>query len=150
MAPNWHEAAAAARAVSSSHGMRSAERIYALAGHPRMVNAVAWGSSEDVLISGDGGGIQRWWNIWSGTCIQLREGHQGAIQALRSSPDRIKLASCGDDGAIKLWDLQTGTYLQTLRRDRPYERMDISGLSGITPAQRASLIALGAVDETEM
>ena len=121
-----------------------------MAGHPRMVNAVAWGSSEDVLISGDGGGILRWWNIRSGTCIQLREAHQGAIQALRRSPDRTKLASCGNDGAIRLWDLHTGAYLQTLRRDRPYERMDISGLSGITPAQRASLIALGAVDATEV
>jgi WD40 repeat protein/transcriptional regulator with XRE-family HTH domain len=126
------------------------KRMYALAGHPRMVNAVAWGSSEDVLISGDSEGILRWWNIRSGTCIQLREAHQGAIQSLRRSPEGTKLASCGDDGAIRLWDLQTGTYLQTLRRDRPYERMDISGLSGITPAQRASLIALGAVDATEV
>src|SRR5262249_45904309 len=55
-----------------------------------------------------------------------------------------KLASCGDDGAIMLWDLHTGEHLQTLRRDRPYERMDITGLSGISEAQRALLIALGA------
>ena len=122
------------------------ERLCALAGHPRMVNAVAWGASEDVLISGDDGGTLRWWNIRSGRCIQLREAHQGAIQALRRSPDRSKLASCGNDGAIRLWDLDTGAYLQTLRHDRPYERMDISGLGGITPAQRTSLLALGAVD----
>src|SRR5215470_3295582 len=100
-----------------------------------------------LLISGDSEGIVRWWNIRSGMCIQLREAHQGAIQALRRSPDRTKLASCGNDGAIRLWDLHTGAYLQTLRRDRPYERMDISGLSGITAAQRASLIALGAVEQ---
>jgi WD40 repeat protein/transcriptional regulator with XRE-family HTH domain len=126
--------------------VESGERMCALAGHPRMVYAVAWGPNEDVLISGDGAGILRWWNIQSGECLQIREAHQGAIQSLRRSPDGTKLASCGDDGALIVWDLHTGAYLQTLRRDRPYERMDISGLRGITPAQRASLIALGAVD----
>jgi hypothetical protein len=38
--------------------------------------------------------------------------------------------------------------LHTLRAERRYERMDISGLIGITPAQHASLIALGAVERT--
>lgn len=44
------------------------------------------------------------------------------------------------------WRRRSGDHLQTLRRDRPYERMDITGLMGITEAQRASLLALGAVE----
>jgi hypothetical protein len=72
---------------------------------------------------------------------------QGTVQALRRSPDGTKLASCGDDGAIMLWDLHSGAHLQTLRRDRPYERIDITGMTGITKAQRASLITLGAREE---
>jgi hypothetical protein len=35
--------------------------------------------------------------------------------------------------------------LRTLRIDRPYQRMNIAGLTGITAAQRAVLITLGTV-----
>jgi WD40 repeat protein len=87
-----------------------------------------------------------WWDVHSGTRVRVRQAHQGTVQALRRSPDGAKLASCGDDGAIMLWDLASGEHLQTLRRDRPYERMDITDLTGLTEAQRKSLLALGAVE----
>jgi hypothetical protein len=35
----------------------------------------------------------------------------------------------------------------TLRCDRPYERMNISGVTGITEAQKASLKTLGAIEK---
>ena len=113
---------------------------------PGIVSAVAWGASEDVLVSGGSNGNLRWWDVQSGGCVRVRQAHQGTVQSLRRSPDGTKLASCGDDGAIMLWDLASGEYLQRLRRDRPYERMDITDLTGITAAQRASLLALGAVE----
>ena len=37
----------------------------------------------------------------------------------------------------------------TLRIDLPYERMNISGLTGLTAAQRAALWALGALESSE-
>jgi WD40 repeat protein len=102
--------------------------------------------SEQRLISGGGDGMLRWWDVQTMECVLARQAHRGTVQALRRSPDGTKLASCGDDGAIMLWDLRSGDPLQTLRRDRPYERMDITGLMGITEAQRVSLLALGAVE----
>ena len=92
----------------------------------------------------------RWWEVDSGECVRMREAHQGAVQALKVSPDGRMLASCGDDGAILLWDLQRGERLQTLRRDRPYERLNITGIQGLTEAQKASLRALGAFEETNV
>jgi WD40 repeat protein len=79
----------------------------------------------------------------------MRQTHQGTIRSLRRSPDGSQLASCGDDGAITLWDLHSGEHLQTLRRDRPYERLNITGIRGLTEVQKATLCALGAVEDDD-
>jgi WD40 repeat protein len=121
------------------------ERLHSLAGHPRIVYAVAW-ASETMVVSGGGDGKLRWWDVQRGENIWVREAHQGTVQSIRRSPDGTKLASCGDDGAIMLWDLAGGEHLQTLRRDRPYERLNITGIKGLTEAQRGALLALGAVE----
>jgi WD40 repeat protein len=63
------------------------------------------------------------------------------------SPDGSTLASCGDDGAITLWNLENGEHVRTLRRDRPYERLDITGVKGLSEAQKATLRALGARED---
>ena len=47
---------------------------------------------------------------------------------------------------FNVWELESGEHLRTLRRDRPYERLDISGVKGLTEAQKASLRALGAIE----
>jgi WD40 repeat protein/transcriptional regulator with XRE-family HTH domain len=127
------------------------ESLHLFADPSRMVSAVAWGPegapSDELLISGGSDGCLRWWDVQRGECVRERTAHQGTVQSLKRSPDGTMLASCGDDGAIMLWDLHSGEHLQTLRRDRPYERMDITGVTGLTTAQVASLKALGAVQK---
>lgn len=126
--------------------MQHGERLCALEGHPGVVYAVSWGPG-DLLVSGCSDGILRWWNTQSGECTQTRDAHQGTIQSLRTSPDAQRLASCGDDGAIKIWDLCSAEYLQTLRCDRPYERLNITNIQGLTAAQKITLRTLGAIEE---
>jgi len=126
---------------------RSGERVHALAGHPGVVSALTWASSGELVVSGGSDGRLRWWEVQSGECMRVQEAHQGMVQALKVSPDGSILASCGDDGAILLWDLERGEHLHTLRRDRPYERLNITGIRGLTQAQKATLRALGAVED---
>jgi WD40 repeat protein len=64
------------------------------------------------------------------------------------SGDGQLLASGGYDGTIGLWEVPSGTSLRTLRADRRYERLDITGLTGVTEAQRTALLALGAVERS--
>ena len=52
------------------------------------------------------------------------------------------------DGTAKLWQAGSGYLFRTLRPDRPYERRNISGLIGVTDAQRTALLALGAIEST--
>jgi WD40 repeat protein/DNA-binding CsgD family transcriptional regulator len=126
---------------------QSGERLYALSERCSMVYALAWDRNGELLISGGSDGVVRWWEIQRGECVQVREAHQGTVQSLQVSRDGTQLASCGDDGAMMLWDLESGEHLRTLRRDRPYERLNISGVKGLTEAQHTSLLALGAIHE---
>jgi WD40 repeat protein len=55
------------------------------------------------------------------------------------------LASGSADTTIMLWDVETGTYVKTLRIDRPYEGMKIAGVKGLTDGSISTLKSLGAV-----
>ncbi len=127
--------------------VRSGAGMRALAPHPGGALAVTWEPSGERLLSGGSDGRLRWWEVQSGECVREQEAHQGTVQALKVSPDGRRLASCGNDGTIRLWDLESGHALGTLRRDRPYERLNIMGIRGLTEAQQASLRALGAVEK---
>jgi len=56
------------------------------------------------------------------------------------------LASGGDDGNIRIWDVNTGKCLKTLRNEMFYENMNIAHAKGLTDAQKISLKTLGAVE----
>ena len=90
----------------------------------------------------------RWWDVQRGECLMMREAHQGAVQSLRISSDGHMLASCGDDSTIKVWNLESSELVRTLQRDRPYERLNITGIRGLTEVEIATLRALGAVEDT--
>jgi WD40 repeat protein len=113
-----------------------------------MVYALTWSHSHgDQLISAGADGRLYWWNVERAVCVRVQEAHQGTIRSLKVSPDGKQLASCGDDGAIRIWDVGSGEYVRTLRHDRPYERLNITGIRGLNAAQIDSLRALGAVEE---
>ncbi|HEX2619273.1 MAG TPA: hypothetical protein VHL11_03970, partial [Phototrophicaceae bacterium] len=107
---------------------------------------MAWGADDNHVVTGGGDGILSWWDIKSGICVMSLECHQGRINMIQISPDRAMLASCSDDGTIAVCDARTGELLRTLRRDRPYERLNITSIRGLTEAQKVTLRSLGAIE----
>jgi WD40 repeat protein len=59
------------------------------------------------------------------------------------------LASGCADETLRLWDVKTGECLKTLLPPKLYQDMNITGVTGLTEAQKAVLKALGAVENGE-
>jgi WD40 repeat protein/transcriptional regulator with XRE-family HTH domain len=127
---------------------QSRKRIAALDDPSNLVFGVAWCVDGERLVSAGSDGTLRWWNPHNGECTLSRQGHEGPVQSLRTSPDGRLLASCGDDGAIRIWEMGTGEHVAMLRRDRPYERLNITGIKGLTDAEKLTLRMMGAFEQT--
>lgn len=115
-----------------------------LIGHTGQVWTVAYSLDGQMLFSGSDDGTIRQWDVASGECVNTLSGHRDLVRSIALSPDGKLLASGSQDETLKLWELETNQCIQTLSGDRPYEQMDITGATGLTIAQTAALIALGA------
>jgi WD40 repeat protein len=79
-------------------------------------------------------------------------GHSRDISSIHFSPDGERLASTSWDETIKLWAVTEsaadwrGSCLQTVKTPGPYAGTNIAGVTGISAAQKAALLALGAIE----
>lgn len=126
----------------------TSESLQTLAGHLGGALDVALSDDGRLVASGSEDGVVRLWDVESGALLASLRGHVGQVYGVSFlGPDRLVSGSI--DGTVRIWQTSTGTCVRTLRADRRYERMDISGVTGISEAQREALIALGAVEQSE-
>ncbi|MBW4515807.1 MAG: hypothetical protein KME11_11330 [Timaviella obliquedivisa GSE-PSE-MK23-08B] len=125
------------------------ECLQVLTGHTGWVQTLAFSPDGVWLASGSTDMTIKLWDLPTGTCLQTLQGHGKGVESISFSPDGQTLVSGSADETIKLWDLPTGNCLQTWRADRPYEGLNITGVTGLTEAQKAALKSLGAFEEDD-
>ncbi len=115
-------------------------------GHTNWVVSVVFSPDGKTLASASIDHTVKVWDVSTGQCLKTLQGHTHWIRSVTFSPDGQTLASGGADETVKLWDVKTGECLKTLLNERPYEGMNITGVTGLTEATIASLKSLGAID----
>jgi WD40 repeat protein len=122
------------------------ECLQTLEGHLGWVSSVVFSPDSQVLISGSEDHTIRFWSVSTGQCLNILQGHSNGVNSVAISANSQIVVSGGRDETIKIWDVATGECLRTLRADRPYEGMNITGTTGLTVAQKQALKALGAIE----
>lgn len=113
-------------------------------GHEHRVMGVAFNPDGKQIASCSFDKTIKLWDVQSGECIKNLVGHKSRIRSLIYNFNGSILASASEDETINLWNTTTGSLEGTLEILNPYDGLNISKTNGLTNAQIANLIELGA------
>lgn len=120
--------------------------IAILKGHNAWVYSIIFSHDDRIMASSSHDNTIRLWDVNKFTCIAVLEEHNSWIYSIAFNSDSSILASGSGDQTIKIWDMKTYQCIKTLRHPQPYEDMNITGVQGLTDAEKVTLKTLGAVE----
>ena len=122
------------------------ECLKTLYGHSNWIWSVAFCSDGNTIASGSEDQTVKLWDVSTSECLKTLNDRERKIYSVAFSPEGNTIATGDQEGIIKIWGKKEGECLMTMRSDRPYERMNIRGVRGLTDDQKAMLKALGATE----
>lgn len=108
----------------------------ALAFHP---------THEHLLASASYDATVRLWKADTGALTRTLQG-ETRVPAIAFSPAGRLLAGGSHSETVRIWDVATGAIVQEIHSPRPYDGLDITGVTGLTDAEIRMLKQLGAVE----
>ena len=119
------------------------ECLQTLQGHTDRIKSVSISQNNKMVASGSDDTTVKIWDISTGKCLQTLQEHESLIRSVVFNQESTIVVSGSYDGTIKIWEISTGECLKTLS-NKPYANMNITGVKGLTAAEKNTLKALGA------
>ncbi|MCB0185568.1 MAG: hypothetical protein KDE31_14970, partial [Caldilineaceae bacterium] len=124
-----------------------ADLLHTLKGHTNQITSVAFSPDGSQLVSCSFDRSVRLWDVETGRHLALLGNHPQFALGVVFSPDGSRVASIGKEGLLCIWNTHTGEQEHVLKAPLPYEGMNITGVTGISEAQRVALKVLGAMEK---
>ncbi|THH07957.1 hypothetical protein EW145_g3022 [Phellinidium pouzarii] len=98
-----------------------------------------WGNANALVVSGGCDKQLRVWDVKSGYCIYVLEGHTSTIRCLRVLHNRPIAISGSRDATLRVWDIQRGKLLRTLTGHEESVRcLDVCGNQAVSGSYDAT------------
>jgi WD40 repeat protein len=125
--------------------IQTGKSLNTLQRHTAWIGSIVFNENTHMLASCSDDETIRLWNIETGECLKTLQGHTNTVQSVAFTSDGKILASGSADETIKLWDITTGNCLNTLKAEKPYARMNITNIKGLSESEKSTLETLGAI-----
>ncbi|KAM6377268.1 F-box and WD repeat domain containing protein 10B [Pluvialis apricaria] len=105
-----------------------------LSGHAGSIKALFLNEKKGFVLSASFDLSIRCWNIYSGACMKVFNGHSGTITCLDLHEDQF--VSGARDGMVKVWSLESGRCLKTLKHSSAVWAVKMDGTRVVSGCDR--------------
>ena len=107
-------------AEAHAAGNQVAEKAIRLDYKGKGIYAYAFSPDVKRVLSGDRDNTVQLWNVETGRCLRVLEGHTAAVWSVAWRADQRRALSGADDNTVRLWDVETGRCLRAFEGHTSY------------------------------